>query len=193
MDVGGQAADELLKDSMQIAETAVKLAGTGLKNVAALLMALSKQDYKVVGQTSSKRLARDPTPAAVFHLKREDIPQFRRLAREHGVLYFLAMKRGNENGIVNVVTNQKYVASINMVMEELRYPIPGREERAAPKKAVPRVPQDKCSPERGNGSARSKMTPTDKKPSVKARLATLKAASKEAGHHQQQRKQNKAR
>ena len=39
MDVSGETADLLVKEGVQATETAVKLAGTGLKNVAALLLA----------------------------------------------------------------------------------------------------------------------------------------------------------
>ena len=42
MDVSGETADLVVKESIQATESAVKLAGTGLKNVAALLLALSK-------------------------------------------------------------------------------------------------------------------------------------------------------
>ena len=56
MDVSAEAADLVVKEGLQATETAVKLAGSGIKNVAALLLALSKQDYKVIGQASAARL-----------------------------------------------------------------------------------------------------------------------------------------
>ena len=63
MDVSAEAADLVVKEGIQATESAVKLAGSALKNVAALLLALKRQDNKVVGQTNAKRLARDPAPA----------------------------------------------------------------------------------------------------------------------------------
>ena len=85
MDVSGETADLVVKESIQATESAVKLAGTGLKNVAALLLALSKEDYKVVGKTSSRRLARDPSPAEVVRVKQEDMGKFQKLAKELGM------------------------------------------------------------------------------------------------------------
>ena len=64
MDVSAEAADLVVKEGLQATETAVKLAGSGIKNVAALLLALSKQDYKVIGQASAARLL--PFSARVF-------------------------------------------------------------------------------------------------------------------------------
>ena len=105
MDVSAEAADLVVKEGIQATESAVKLAGSALKNVAALL-ALKRQDNKVVGQTNAKRLARDPAPAVVIPLKREDMGQFKKLAKEYGILYFIAQKKGSTAGYVNVVSNQ---------------------------------------------------------------------------------------
>lgn len=181
MDVSAEAADLVVKEGIQATESAVKLAGTGLKNVAALLLALTKQDYKVVGQTNSKRLARDPAPAIVIPLKKEDMGSFQKLAKEYGVLYFLAQKKGNESGYVNIVSNQNYAAQLNAVMEALNYPIPQKSrEDEAPKKAIPRAPQEKSSPERGTGSTPSQTTEnTEKKKSVKKQLEQLKRMSEQ--------------
>jgi len=120
MDVSAEAADLVVKEGIQATESAVKLAGSGLKNVAALLLALAKQDQKVVGQTSAKGLARDPAPAVVIPLKREDMRRFKKLAKEYGILYFLAHKKGGESGCVNIVSNQNYAAQLNAVMERTK-------------------------------------------------------------------------
>ena len=86
MDVSGEVADLLVRETLQAGEAAVKLAATGVKNAAALLLALSRSDRKVVGRTSAKKLARDPTPAVVLPLRTEDLGRFRKLAGEYGIL-----------------------------------------------------------------------------------------------------------
>lgn len=182
MDVSAEAADLVVKESIQATESVVKLAGSGLKNVAALLLALAKQDYKVVGKTNSKRLARDPAPAEVIPLKKEDMGRFQKFAKEYGVLYFFAQKKGNESGYVNVVSNQNYAAQLNAVMESLGYPIPQKaREDTEPKKAQTRAPQERSYPGRGSGLRPSEETraATEQKPSVKKRLEGLKAASEQ--------------
>ena len=75
MDVSAEAADLVVKEGIQATESAVKLAGAGLKNVAALLLALQRQDNKVIGKTTAKRLARDPAPAEVMIALGYPIPQ----------------------------------------------------------------------------------------------------------------------
>lgn len=152
MDVSAEAADVVVREGLQATEAAAKLAGAGLKNVAALLLALAKQDMKVVGETTAKRLARDSAPAVVIPIKAEDREKFQKLAREFGVLYFIAQKKGNDSGILNVVSNQNYAAQLNAVMEQMGYPIPQKaQEEDEPKKARSRAPQKRSSQERGNG------------------------------------------
>lgn len=182
MDVSAEAADLVVKESLQATESAAKLLGSGIKNVAALLLALARDDYKVVGKTNSKRLARDPAPAEVLRIRKEDIGQFQKLAKEFGVLFFFAQKKGNESGYVNVVSSQNYAPQLNAVMETMGYPIPQQaqaKEEEAPKKARPRAPQEKSSKERGTGSTPSRTEGAEQRPSVKKRLEYLKSVSEQ--------------
>ena len=180
MDVSAEAADVVVRESLQATEAAAKLTLEGMKNVAALLLALAKQDMKVVGQTTAKRLARDPAPAVVIPIKAEDKAKFQKLAKEFGVLYFFAQKKGNDNGMLNVVSNENYAALLNAIMQQLGYPIPKKEqEEDTQKKVKSRAPQKKSSPERGNGLKPSQTTagaveqdsPTKKKLDQLQRLA----------------------
>ncbi len=153
MDVSAEAADLVVREGIQATEAAAKLTGSALKNVAALLLALAKQDLKVVGRTTAQRLARDTSaPAVVIHIKAEDKSRFQKLAKEFGILYFIAQKKGSDTGILNVVSNQNYAAQLNAVMEQMGYPIPQKtQEGNASKKSKSRAPQEKSSSERGNG------------------------------------------
>ena len=180
MDVSAEAADVVVRESLQATEAAAKLTLEGVKNVAALLLAIAKQDMKVVGQTTAKRLARDPAPAGVIPIKAEDKAKFQKLAKEFGVLYFFAQKKGNDNGMLNVVSNENYAALLNAIMQQLGYPIPQKEqEEDTQKKAKSRAPQKKSSPERGSGLKPSQTTaaavepdsPTKKKLDQLQRLA----------------------
>ena len=180
MDVSAEAADVVVRESLQATEAAAKLTLEGVKNVAALLLAIAKQDMKVVGQTTAKRLARDPAPAVVIPIKAEDKAKFQKLAKEFGVLYFFAQKKGNDNVMLNVVSNENYAALLNAIMQQLGYPIPQKEqEEDAQKKAKSRAPQKKSSPERGSGLKPSQTTaaavepdsPTKKKLDQLQRLA----------------------
>lgn len=173
MEVSGEVADLIVKEGLQVSETAVKLAGSGLKNVAALLLALSRADYKTVGSTSVNRLTKDQAPTIVAPLKKEDLQKFKSLAKQYGVLYCAVEPKNNASGVVDIISTQNYASQLNAVFESLKYPLPSREELDS-KKAKPLAPQEKSLSERGNGSMN---TQSRDKPSVKERLEALKEAT----------------
>ena len=49
MDVSGDVADLMVKESIQLTEASIKLLAAGSKNLAAFLWALSKDNKKLVG------------------------------------------------------------------------------------------------------------------------------------------------
>ena len=178
MDVGGAAADVVVKEGVELTGEALKLAGEGLKNVAALLMAIRHEHYKLVGKTNAKTLAKDPSPAVVAPLRVEDKKKFQKLARSFGLLYFIPRKKGDISPVLNVVSNEANTAKLNAVFQAMGCPVPvkERQEEEPAKKAIPRAPQEKSLPGRGNGSKQTMERSTDK-PSVKRRLEAMRAAS----------------
>lgn len=196
MEVSGEVADLVVKESIQAAEAAAKLTGKGVINLTAFLAALAKQNYKVVGRANIQRITKEGAPAVVIQVKREDIKQFSQLAKKYGVLYSVVVKRGENTPMIDVVSNQNYAAQINAVMESMGYPIPEKPEKqedADAKKATPlRDPPARSSPERESGSKQQQTAPTsDEKPSIRGRLATLQAANEGMGEHKPVRTKEK--
>ena len=205
MDVSGEVADLMLKESIEATEKTVRLTASGIKNVAALLIALAKSDRQIIGKTSVRKLTKDPAPAVVLPLKSEDIGRFSKLAKQYGVTYIIARPKGKGGGDVDIISNQNYAPQLNALYQAMGYPLPEQNAQAKEdaakednaKKAQPRVPQEKSSPERGNGSTVSRMSQTTRTtdtaekisdiPTVKGRLAVLQKTA--AGMRDGQAKQ----
>ena len=191
MDVSGEVADLMVKESLQAGETAVRLAASGIKNVAALLIALAQSDRQIIGKTSIKKLTKDPSPAMVLPLKAKDVEQFSKLAKEYGVLYVIARPKGKEGADVDIISNERYSAKLNALFQAMGYPLPEQpkeqdkeSKEGDAKKAAPRARPEHSSPQRGSGSTArqtrstdTRTTETTEKPSVKSRLEALRAAS----------------
>ena len=69
MNTGGEAAERLVRDSLMITEEAVKLAGLGAKNLAAILVALAKEEGKTHGPTRLTRLLRSGEELKLLPIK----------------------------------------------------------------------------------------------------------------------------
>jgi hypothetical protein len=189
MDVSGDVADLMVKESIQLTEASIKMLAAGSKNLAALLWALAKDNKKLVGKAGMSRLLRENKELKVFHIKESDLAEFQSFAKKN-VLFAVVKDTRRTDGMVDLVTNVDFVSQVNLFMERRGYGIPDRaQEGAAPKKDAPRARQDSSSPQRGNGStlSQSRTTRTTKTtdppvkvgdiPTVKGRLAALRAAS----------------
>ena len=180
MEVSGEVADLLVKEGLQVAELAMKLSGKGAVNVAALLAAMVKEHYKVVGKVGIDRLMKENAESVVIPIRETDLANFEKIAKQFGVLFAAAKSNQTENGVVHIISNVNYSAQLNAVLEAMGYGVPqaSKEEQAA-KKAKSRAPQEKSSDERGNGLNKQQTDTTPNKPSVRGRLAALDAAAKE--------------
>ena len=183
MDVSGEVADLMVKESIQITEEAIKLLASGSKNLTAFLMALAKDNKKLSGKTNMARLLREEKELKVFHIKESDLADFQAFARKN-VLYAVIKDDRSENGMVDLITNVDYISQVNHFLESRGYTAPARtQEQNTQKKDGPRVPRENSSTERGSGLLPSipmtlvRTTPTSDKPSVKGRLEMLRNAS----------------
>ena len=194
MEVSGEVADLLVKEGLEAARIATELSAKGLVQAAALLAAMVKQNYKVVGKVGIEKLMKETNAESVIiPIKATDYEKFQKIAKQFGVLYAAVKHESKETGVMYIVSNMNYSAQLNAVMEAMDYAVPeaGKEEKSA-KKAKPRAPQEKSSEERGNGLSKATDT-THEKPSVRQRLAALDAMAKEMSRNAPVKQNEKTR
>ena len=172
MNMGGDAAERLVRDSLMITEEAVKLAGLGAKNLAAILVALAKEEEKTHGPTHLTRLLRSGEELKLLPIKSEDLRQFRQLAKEYGVLFCPIKNKSLDNGLNDILFPASAAASINRVLEHLGYPVP-REKAVEVKKEAARGRSGSASQTRGHGSDSNARTTATERPSVRAAIDRL--------------------
>ncbi len=172
MNMGGDAAERLVRDSLMITEEAVKLAGLGAKNLAALLVALAKEEEKTHGPTRLTRLLRSGEELKLLPIKSEDLRQFRQLAKEYGVLFCPIKNKSLDNGLNDILFPASAAASVNRVLEHMGYPVP-REKAVEVKKEAARGRSGSASQTRGHGSDSNARTTATERPSVRAAIDRL--------------------
>ena len=172
MNTGGEVADMMVKEGIQITEAAAKLTASGAKNLAAILLAMSKDSNKLKGKTNLKRLLKSDKPLCVVQIKDSDLKKFNDEAKRYGVLFTAVRDKKNGNGLCEIVSKQDDAAVLNYIMEKLNYPLPeksGGEEQ--PKKESP--------PRTESQSKRKSAERGDiKRPSVIQKINEIKEKSK---------------
>ena len=97
----GEVADLMVKEGLEAAKIATELSAKGLVHVAALLAAMVKQNYKVVGKVGIERLMKDSNAESVIiPIKAADYEQFQKIAKQFGVLYAAAKHENKETGVL---------------------------------------------------------------------------------------------
>ena len=177
MSTNGETAELVVKEGIQITESAVKLAGLGAKNLAALLIAIAKENPKLSGKTGLKRLIQDGEELTIFSVKQEDLKGFQMESKRYGVLFYPVINKVEKTGTVEIMAKAKDAKQINRIFERMGYPAPVREDAA--KKASARAPSENSSKERGNGARISTEMASEKKPSVRAKMQELKKVSEQ--------------
>ena len=175
---GGEAADQMVREALQVTEVAIKLSALGIKNALALSLAYAKENPKVKGKTSLDRLLREGKELKIIALQSKDVGQFKELAKQYGVL-FAVVKDKAQNEKVDVMFKAEDVAKLNRIYEQLGYAIP-KVTTADRKKDPTRRQSGDSLLTRGKNPL-----DIDPRPSVRATIMALKNAARTAAQAQE--------
>ena len=100
MNTSGEAADQVVRMSLEVGEAALKISGTGAKHLAVMLYAVLKEKKKTKGRVRLETLVKSGRPLTVFSVKESDLKQFVQEAKRYGVLYCAVRNpRGSSYGL----------------------------------------------------------------------------------------------
>ena len=119
MNTGGDAAEQIVRMSLEGFEVAVKLTGAGAKNIAVLLYSILKEEQKTKGKTSLTNLLRSGKELKIFTVKNEDLKCFIREAKKYGVFYHVLtdLKNNDPKAEVDILAPIEDASRINRVIE----------------------------------------------------------------------------
>ena len=122
MNQSGDAAEQVVRMSLEGVEVAAKITGAGAKNVAALLYTIMKDNQKTSGKTHLNNMLKSGKPLKVFSVRQEDFKTFTAEAKRYGVLYAaLVNKKGKLNdGIVDIMVREEDASKINRIVKRFK-------------------------------------------------------------------------
>ena len=198
MNTSGEVADLMVKEGLMITEEVVKLTGLGAKNLAAIIIALLKEDNKTQGKTNMKKLLQSNKPLCILQIKESDLKQFNKEANKYGVLFTPIKDENNNTGLCDIIAKQDDVPQINRILEIMGYnkpeieaeiePEKEGENKDAPDKAQeghsknsnPRTRENQQERESTKcGRTEKEGNPSNGKPSVKKKVEEIKEQQKQ--------------
>lgn len=174
MSQGSDAAEQMVKETMIISETAAKLAGLGAKNLAVLLTLYLREEHQFKGETNLKKLLKEGKEIRVFCLDRDNLAEFKQHAKDYGIVYSALKQKNDESNIIDVLVKAEDTPRVNRILEKMNYPLPSEkkaDEQA--KKSVSAARSEKALSELSIGGAMP--TKNDERRSVKERIDELEA------------------
>lgn len=120
MNNGGDAAEQIVRLSLEGFEVAAKLTGSAAKNIAVLLVSVLKEESKTRGKQRLSNMIRSGKELKVYSVPNKDLKKFVAEAKRYGVLYCVLRDKGknNENSTVDVIARAEDASKIQRIFDK---------------------------------------------------------------------------
>lgn len=116
---GGDAAEQIVRLSLEGFQVAAKITGEAAKNIALLLISVLKQEKKTKGKTRLSNMIKSGKELKVFSVERKDLSKFLNQAKKYGVLYTVLREKNNkdEHAVVDIIARAEDASKIQRIMD----------------------------------------------------------------------------
>ena len=123
MNTSGDAAEQIVRLSLEGTEVALKLTGSAAKNIAAMIYAVLKNrdKNKTKGRQRLTAMLKSGKELKVFTVSEEHLKQFATEAKRYGVVYCaLRGKEKSADGMVDIMVRAEDASKINRIVERFK-------------------------------------------------------------------------
>lgn len=122
MNSSGDAAESIVRMSLQGIEVAAKITGSGAKNVSAMIYTIMKDNTKTKGKTTLTNMLKSGKPSKVFSLREDELKKFTDEAKRYGVLYCVLAKKNQKSpdGLVDIMVREEDASKVNRIVERFK-------------------------------------------------------------------------
>jgi len=180
MNVHSEAADQVVRMSLDGIEVAAKVTGAGAKHTAILIAATLKENQKTKGKARLTSMLKSGKELKVYTIGEKDLKLFQQEAKRYGVLYCVLRqtKKDIPNKEVDVLVKAEDASKISRILERMTLiaeaatvnPSQGREERSPLS-----LPSFERSQKRASVRERQMSSGYGDKPSLLAKLREFEA------------------
>lgn len=118
MNFGGDAADQVVRYSLEGMDYSLRLSGTLAKNLAVFFAAVLKDQKKSYGKTRMVRMLKENRPLKFFTVPSDRIKEFAREGKKRGLLYVVIRDRKNPSQC-EIMVFADDAAKVNRVMDRM--------------------------------------------------------------------------
>ena len=117
MSANGEAAEQVTRILLEGTEVLLRLSGKGAERAAVLVYTTLRQQEKTKGAARLSSMLRSGNPLKVYTFEEKDLPKFKEVAKQYGVLYTILKEKDKTGGVFDVLVRADDENKINRIIE----------------------------------------------------------------------------
>lgn len=117
MNYSGEAAEQVVRMSLNGVEVAAKISGKAAERLAVMLYAILRDQNKTRGKIRLSNMLRSGKELKVFAVKDDELQRFCVEAKKYGVLYCVLKDRDASDGLTDIMVRAEDAGKINRIFE----------------------------------------------------------------------------
>ena len=127
MNHSGDAAEQIVRLSLEGVEVAAKITGTAAKEIATFIVAAlkspnKKSKLKLKGKTRMTSMLKSGKALEIFSIKESDLAKFAQGAKQYGIVYCLLRNKKNKpDGLCDIMVKADDAPKISRLVERFKF------------------------------------------------------------------------
>jgi len=117
MNASAEAADQIVRMSLNGVEVAAKITGNGAEQLARIIYSILKDQKKTKGKTRLTNMLRSGKELKIFSVNDKDLTKFCTAAKKYGVLYTILKDRNASDGKTEIMVRAEDSAKVAHIYE----------------------------------------------------------------------------
>ena len=119
LSISSDSAEQTIRLTLEGVEVVARISGVAVKNIAAALYTISKDQKQTKGKTRLSNMIKSDNELKIFSIKKEDLRTFYREAKGYGILYCALVTKSNKNidGMVDIMVRAKDAPQVNRIVD----------------------------------------------------------------------------
>lgn len=117
MSYSGDAAEQVVRMTLNGVEVAAKITGQGAERIVTMLYAMSKDNKKTKSHIRLAEMLKSEKPFKVFSVRDRDLKEFCRHAKNYGIRYCVIKDRKTDDGRTDLLISAEDASKVNRIFE----------------------------------------------------------------------------
>ena len=140
MNASGDAAEQMVRMSLQGVEVAGKLSMDGAERLVKLILSALKDTKRTKGRASLNTMLKSRQPIKVFEIKDKELKKFCQEAKKYGVMYHVLKDRDKNDGKCDIMVRADDSSKVNRIFQRFNL---GVNNKATIRADIEKSKQDK--------------------------------------------------